>query len=238
MVIEIPVSPYVYKFIVSTYGDTPLYHLANSRKNTLRVAFQYFALSAEVVVPENRLPAKIIQLDIGDDINLKRAAALNRNLLTSGTFFEHEFNQALNQFIEFQEALARKWGLPETMWNKSQALQDFLDRYHITPYEYSWDSAYRALTRRNDRKLIYLRETLIRKYEFSSGENQHFRLAKLRYGKTPRIVFSCYSRSKEDIIERVDWIPRKYVAREIYLPYAEKVISIINNFLLKGYTIA
>ena len=111
--LRIPVTPHVWKYIWNQYGPGDKFDLASSRQNALRIALTNVSITAESIPSPERLPGKHLYLDLGKSGELKEIAHLSQPWLKSGYFFQHEFNQALRNYIEAQRDLAKQMGLPK-----------------------------------------------------------------------------------------------------------------------------
>lgn len=238
MIIQIPITPYSFKYLLKKYGPGPYDISGASKTNQIRLAYRYLHLCAEPTAPLKRIPGCHIALDLGNDANLHKLKKLNEDLLKAGLFFEHEFNQAMKGFIEAQRLLAEKKSMPMSEWSVSAALEDFLAFYEITEDEYSWESAYRKLTRYKEVDRIFFVSKLCKKFDFRASDNQYYKLAYLGGQKYKYIAFQCFSRSAEDIVMKRHRIPSAVSSWGKTEEYASTAIEVINDFLIRGYSVA
>ncbi|MCB0476223.1 MAG: hypothetical protein KDC69_11140 [Flavobacteriaceae bacterium] len=237
MQVEIPVMPYVYKYLVRTYGLPP-YHIAHSRKNDLMFAFSFLTMTAKPVIKRNRIPGRTIILDIGDNKLLADLAEKNRPVLQAGLFFHHEFDLTVRRYVEAQEKLAERLNLPRNEWHREQALLEFLQSYDITEDEYALESAYKQLYRKRRADKVFLAQNIAQKFDFSPGKNDRFSLSKLTKKRGyPIISFYCYSRTKQQSTQRYLHISSKAIDQGWAEEFTLNAIEVIDNFLLQGYTI-
>lgn len=237
MKVSIGVMPYVYKYLAHTYGRPP-YDVTFSQQNDIRISLENMHLTAEPFVPERRLPGRYIELDIGENHQLARLIESHRPLIKSGHFFEHQFHLAMRRYVQAQESLAKKEEMPRTAWNKMQALADFLQIHDITEEEYSLESAYKQLYRLRDEDLVFLAAKVRQKFGFSGAENQHFKLCRINGEKRRQVVFYCFSRSAEDIVRKRAYIPKPICEHGNWQTYAENLMRVINDFLIRGQSVA
>ncbi len=237
--VEIPVTPYVYKYLVHTYGQPP-FDLAFNRHNALRMAFQFMALSATPMQKTTDSPTTLVylQLNLGESEQL--ATQYKRILLIAkaGLFFHQQFVDAMLKWINYQEILASSLCLDKKQWNREIALANFLQHYDINEDEYSFDSASRQLRRqiRFSPEIEQIRSKVYRKCNFCTQQAHAYKFAKLiRQGDGYRIRFSAFSLSRGSLFAKDIRIPRNVIQSGTLEDYADKWISTINDYLLKGY---
>lgn len=239
MRIEINVTSYVFKYLVSCYGDDP-YHLAYNHQNDLRLALEYLSIRAEPVPRQGKHPGRKVILDIGDDHRLTKIARTHSPLLASQLFFQYEFFRDMRKYVEAQEDLATAQGLPLSEWNRQSAIQRWLQKHGITEEEYSLESAYRQYLRKKSNDDRFFSEKICQKFKFSATGSEQFRLC--TYGSNgylePVIRFWAFSRSKEKMIRCKHIISRQYVKAGTHMDYYYEASEIINSFLTKGYSVA
>ncbi|MEM6765668.1 MAG: hypothetical protein AAF655_12105 [Bacteroidota bacterium] len=237
MRLYIPITPYVKKYLAATYGPDP-YPVSHQGPTTdLFLQFKYMALNAGTVVKEPgtpKYPHVQITFDDPDLISLHPSL---EPLIKSGVFFQHAFYLNMRRFIEGQELLAKEKGLNRAEWNRQQAVKSFLDLFGITEEELSLESAYRHLQRKLSDDQVFFFQKLTKIHEFRPSDNQMFRLGRIVRPNRPTIAFDCYSRSKEDIIIKEHRIPPKLVRANNWQDYAHTAMEVINDFLIKGYSV-
>lgn len=247
--LRIPVTPHVWKYIWNQYGPGDKFDLASSRQNALRIALTNVSITAESIPSPERLPGKHLYLDLGKSGELKEIAHLSQPWLKSGYFFQHEFNQALRNYIEAQRDLATQMGLPETQWNARIGLESFMEKYGIEDYEYSYDSLRRQYNRVNRDRMEYFDSKLTTKYDFCPcSEGFYFDFQKkliktcfepCRYigGQRPRIHFHAFSRSSQKIVLCEMYVPKRLIITNDHWEWIDMHFRIINGYLRRGYTI-
>lgn len=262
---EIPVTPYVYKYLSQEFGKGPL-DLTQSHRHQLRLAFEHLRLGAEFVPKQSRIPFTVV-LDLGDDHMLRRLYRMNEPMLRAGTYFNSQFMERMYHYVSDQEDLANIHGLSKSEWNREMSLRCFLEKYGITEADYSYDAASRQLRRLIRPKKGYnprknLKDYLDRKYQFQpardpkvrwvsgykefsepgllfSQEEDMVRLCSMiEEAGVYRIHFAAYSRWHKDLVGKTLRVPDDIVKKGKLHEYVDAVCRIINQYLLDGYTIA
>ena len=143
MVLEIGVTPYVFRYLLIEYGLGP-YKIKESNRKDMRLAFEYWHMKALCYPPSSETHGELylIKLDIGQRIP-NRLYLDKGNIPKKGTFFQMEFWNAAMMYIAGQMDINKDF--PERKISKWMALANFLDRYAITEDIYSIESAYRRL---------------------------------------------------------------------------------------------
>lgn len=238
MHIKIPVLPYVWKYLLSTYGPDP-YDLTTSRRNDLRMRFQWMTCSAEIIPQTEKLPGKYVVLDLGEDTQLIKVYKEHEQLLKLGSFFQHEFMLMLRKYVEAQEQLAQQWKAGPRQWNQKMAVDMFLQAHGIEPYEYDHFSVYRQLNRLKNFDRSQLAEKIRKKFGFTVSENEPpYKLPRFTYGKEKYIYFWAVSRSMEDLMMKKLYVPTKILQRGDWLPWVKSSMEIITDMLTKGHTVS
>lgn len=265
MRIEVPVTPYVFKYIVHKYGGGH-HDLTESRRHTLRLAFEHMRMGGEMVPLERKALGRHIELDIGSDHVLKRLYRHFEPLLRAGGYFHHQFMERMLMYVQDQEDLAQILDLRQSEWNREMALRTFLQKYQITEIDWSYDSASRQL-----RRLIRplpgynqhkdLKAYIDRKFQFRpatdpkvrwisgykeaenpgelfSQQEDMVRMCSVVHGESnPSITFAAYSRYHQGLVAKTIRVPDSVVASDTIHDYTDQVCRIINQYLLDGYTI-
>ena len=143
----------------------------------------------------------------------------------------------MRHWVDAQAALGAREGLNFAS-GRSRCLEDFFAHYLIDPEEYSWDSAYRRLTRASGLNDLFLREELRKKFDFCESDNQAFTLTRISWShRRPFIYFFCYSSTREDVIRKCHRIPARLYHDQTWEPYARRARAIIDDFLKNGYVV-
>lgn len=248
MTIEIPVTNYVFKYLVHTYGEPP-YHLAYSRQNDLRLALEYMSLRGEPVLSKS--PARMVRLELGDNHMLAKIAKSYPDILATGTFFLHEFFQAMRAWVFAQEDLATQLGLSMSQWNRQSAIKVWLEKHNISEDDYSLSSAYRQFLRKKTLPDRFFSEKIRQKFDFLGTGSKHFRLCTYAEDEGPKVSmpkgeavhlpaarFFAWSRSKEKLIRCRYYIPHKQLHANTHLDYYYQASEVINHYLLTGHSVA
>lgn len=233
--IRVSVTPYVHAYLATRYGPSP-YDLTHSHRNDLRMAFSYMWMGVEFW-PRIKHGHYVV-IDLGKDHSLLRAYEYNRPFLKAGHFFQGEFMRAMRGYVRAQEALAKSLNLGPSSWNKKWAIDQFLKEHNVDPASYDFFSAYRQHNRMEQADFSELAQKVSTMFKFRAADNECFRLCSVSIGKRNRIIFWCYSRSQQDMRRCSHYIPQKLIKKGDWLGYTKTAMTIINDFLIKGYTVS
>lgn len=236
--LRVSVLPYVYKYIWHTYGPGDRFDLTQNPRSDLRVSLGNFHLTATLIPQTKRLHGKWITFDIGGNDDLQYAAKQSKSWIRSGAFFQHEFMLALRHYIEAQKELAQTLGLNDRQWNARIGLENFIKKYRIEEYEYSYESLRRQYNRLNIQVDGLFIQKVSTKLNFRPSEYQGFKPAKNTFGKHAKIYFTAFSRSKEDFVRKDIKIPRRIIEDVNHLDQIQYVCNYINRHLRLGHSIA
>ncbi len=152
MVLDIGVTPYIFKYLLIEYGPGP-YRIKDRNRKDLRYAFEYWKMKARCFPPSEDSTGSLylIKVDIGDS-EPTRIFLDKGNIPQKGTFFQMEFWNATMMYIAGQMDLNNEF--PELEVSKWAALQNFFKRYGITEDMYSIESAYRRLYQYEQYRLV------------------------------------------------------------------------------------
>lgn len=154
--ITIEVTPYVYRFLLKEYGlgagPFPL-----TKNHDLAMAFSSIGLLAEPVPRPSHVIGRRIKLDVVNNPSAQRLVRENQHLLNSGLYFQHEFFRTMRTWVS---------ALTDTGVAATEALSRFLAHYDISEEEYSFDSAYRQLTRKKTGQKEEIERFLVVKWSF------------------------------------------------------------------------
>lgn len=143
MIISIPTTGYVRRYLLNEYGPDP-YYLDVDPKNRLRLEF----LSVHIHTPYSSLYTHAsIQIDIGDSKLLSDYYSQNKIQFDRGVFGAHEFFCAFYHQVEAMYKMGKEMGLSLSQMNYRIAIEKFMDRYQISEEEYSYDNLYRQFSR-------------------------------------------------------------------------------------------
>lgn len=234
MKIRIPVTPYVHAYLAHKYGPSP-YDLRQTLRSDLRMTLQH--LSIDIELWPRIKHGHYIVMDLGEDQNLIRAYQHHQPILEVGGFFQAEFMRALRGYVKAQEDLAERLALAPSCWNRKWAIESFLNSYNIDPTSYDFFSAYRQHNRLKQADFVKMAGELCTKFDFRVSDNQAFRLCSGSFGQENVIIFWCFSRSAGDIVRKRHRIPSKLLRSGDWIGYAKVATQVINDFLLRGYTI-
>lgn len=241
--VKVGVTPYAYKYISRTYGPTDKFDLTSSYKNDLRISLINLDYTAMPPLPsEGKRGGSFILFDLGSDPSLINAYIENQKWLKVRSYFEHEFNVILKNYLEAQADFADKMGLSQSQYNARIGLETFLEKYEISESEYSYDSLRRQWNRLRQKDRTYFYAFLSRKLQFLPIENQpikpmYFSPARIVGHHRKKIWFMAYSRSKEDIVIRELSVPHKLILSGDWVEWSDIVIQAINSLLRKGYSV-
>lgn len=234
MTVNVPVSAYVYDYLLSTQGPGP-YDLSVKARNNLRLSFFHFGVTADFWPQPISLPGYYVTLDFGEDSELSQAYQALLSLLKTGAFYQAEFMQALRQYVAAQESLAKRWGLSKKVWTKGKAIDSFLEDHKIRPNSYDFYAAYRQLNRLEQAEKKLFSEKLCQKLGLCARGDYPYKLCYLYYGKNQKyIAFWAYSASAKKLIRKRHRIPKKVLLGRDWLGYVREAMNIINQNLMRG----
>ncbi len=228
---RIPVTPYVFQFLLHTYGSSP-YKIAGSQSNDLKVSLLNMQMAAEPVVLERKLPGKYIVLDLGNDPVLTEALDKCQPLIKAGQYFQHEFNLIMRKAVE---AILSYY--PDS--NNQLALASFLSAHGITEDIYPFDSAYRQLSRTKYANDAFFCGELRQKLRICAKGKSAYKAPKFTVSGKRKYVYFYATQSDTGELKRIrHYIPSYIKSPEDIEKYASRCISIITRLLQRGVMVA